>query len=126
MKPDDPAIACHHAIRRTQRVAGKKHLGRFGAPALLVVGMDMAVPADRIFQPLFLGETQRGFNLRADVGLADAAIEIRHEDYRRDLLDQGAISGFKIWKLGIVGPGLVRLFRRIHDASSAAEDFGDR
>ena len=116
MKPDHPAVARHHAIGRAQRTAGKKHLGRFDAPALLVVGMDVAVPAHRIFQPFFLRKTQRRFDLRADVGFADSPIQIGHEHHGGNLFHQGAISGFQIGKLRIVRPIPVRLFRRINDA----------
>ena len=71
-------------------------LGRFNAPALLVFGMDAVVPADRIFEPLFAGVAQCRFDLRADVCLADAAIEISHEDDGRNLLQQRAILGLEI------------------------------
>src|SRR5580704_938899 len=129
MKPKDAAIAGNHTIRGTQRVAGKKHLCRFYAPAALVVRMDVSIPADWILQPLFLRKTQRGFNLRTDVRLADAPIEIRHEHHGRNLFDQGAISGFQVRELRIPGPTLVWPFWRIQDASCAcrslvAEDSG--
>ena len=80
MKPDHAAVARQHPVGRPQRLAGKKHLGGFRAPALLVVGMNLLIPAHRIFQPFFLREAQRRFDLRADIGFADAAIEIGHED----------------------------------------------
>ena len=71
-------------------------LGGFHAPALLVVGMDVLVPAHRIFQPLFPREAQRRFDLRADVRLADTAVEIGHEDDGGNLLEQRAVFGFKV------------------------------
>ena len=81
--------------------------------------MNVAVPANRVFQPLLLRKTQRGFNLRADVGLADSAIEVRHEDDRGNLFHQGAISGFEIGELRIFRPLLVRPLRWIYDAPGA-------
>jgi len=82
--------------------------------------MDVPVPADGILQPLFLRKTQRGFDLRADVGFADSAIEICHEHHCGNLLYQRAIAGLDIGQLcvavTIFGPALIPLFWRIDDA----------
>ena len=45
----------------------------------LVVRMNLLIPAHWIFQPFALRKSHHRFNLRADVGFADAAIQIRHE-----------------------------------------------
>jgi len=88
MKPQDSAIAGNYTISRTQRIAGQKHLCRFDAPALFIVGINVAVPPNRIFQPFFLRKTEGSFNLRANIGLADAAIEmsLRNTIAREDVV----------------------------------------
>ena len=100
VEPDRRAVARNDAVRRAQRLAGEEHACCFNAPALLVVGMDAVVPADGIFKPLFARVAERGLNFRAHVGLADAAIEIGHENDRRNLLEQRAILGLEIRSVG--------------------------
>ena len=58
--------------------------------------MDALIPADRIFEPLLLREAQRGFDLRADVGFADAFVQIRHEHDGGNLLDERAVAGIDV------------------------------
>src|SRR5579863_1795406 len=87
--------------------------------------MDTVVPANRIFQPFLLREAECGFNLRADISLTDSAIEIGHENYGRNLLYQGAISGFEVRELSSIGTPRVStyflrrsriwLFRGVYD-----------
>ena len=101
MKPDDAAIACNHSIRGSQRLAGEEHLGSFQAPALLVIGVNVLIPADRIFQPFFSRISEGGFNLRAHIGFADTPVEIGHEDNRRYLLQQSTVFGLKVRRLRI-------------------------
>src|SRR6185503_20469571 len=55
----------------------------------------MLIPANRIFEPLFLGKTKRCFDLRADIRFADSAIEVDHEDYGRYLLEQRSVLRFR-------------------------------
>ena len=85
-----------HPVGRPERLAGQEHLGRLDAPAMLVLRVDVVVPADRILQPLRLGEPHDLLDPRAHVGLADAAIEVGHEDDRRHLLHQRAVLGFQV------------------------------
>ena len=96
VKPDDSPVPRKHAIGRPQRFARKKQLCRFDAPPLLVVRMDLLVPADRIFQPLLLREAEDRLDLRAHVGFADALVQVGHEDDGGNLLDQGAVLCFQI------------------------------
>src|SRR5579859_7721398 len=117
MKPEHAAISRQDTIGRTQRLSSKKHLGRFDAPAFLVVSVNLVVPANRIFQPLFLRETESGLDLGADVSLADTAIEICHENNSGDLLYQRAVSGFKVGKLRILCFTRTRMFRWVYDVS---------
>src|ERR1700757_4354933 len=77
--------------------------------------MDVAVPANWIFEPLFLRKAQRRFDLGTDVSLADPAIQISHKNYRGNLFYQRPISGFQIWQLRIVGTAFVWLFLLIYD-----------
>src|SRR5579872_1632174 len=57
--------------------------------------MDLLIPANGIFQPFLLGESERRFNLRAHVGFADPLVEICHEHDRRNLIEQHAIPRFE-------------------------------
>ena len=86
--------------------------------------MDVAIPAHRIFQPFFLGKTERSFDLGTHVRLACTPIEIRHEHYGWNLLHQGAISRFQIGELQIYGRCRAWRFRRIHDATGNAGAMG--
>ena len=83
-----------------KRFAGEKHLRRFHAPSRLVIGMNLLVPAHRVFQPFTLGKTQRRFNLRAHVGFADSLVQVGHEHDGGNLLDQSAIFRFQIYRRG--------------------------
>ena len=65
--------------------------------------MDLLKPADRIFQPLLLPETEAGFNLRTNIGFADSAVQISHENHRRNLFKQGPVFCFHVGKLGFAG-----------------------
>ena len=96
MKPDHPSIPRHDAIRRSQRLPGEKHFRGFIAPAALVVGMDLLIPANRIFQPFLLRKAERGFDLRTHIGFADTLIQIRHEHDRGNLIEQDPVSGFEV------------------------------
>ena len=91
-----PAVAGEHAVGGPERLAGQEHLRRLDAPAELILGMDVVVPADRILQPFGLGEAHDLLDARAHVGLADAAIEIGHEDDGRHLLHQGPVLGLQV------------------------------
>ena len=95
VEPDHAAVPCNHAVGGAKRLAREKHTGRFNAPALLVVGMNSVIPADRIFEPLFARVAERCFDLRADVCLADATIEIRHEDDGWNLLQKRSITALR-------------------------------
>ena len=103
MEPDNAAIARNHSICGAQRLAGEEHLGGFQAPALLVIGVNVLIPTDRIFQPFFSRISEGGFDLRAHIRLADTPVEISHEDNRRYLLQQSAVFGLKVWRLRIRG-----------------------
>jgi hypothetical protein len=68
--------------------------------------MDLLVPADRILQPFVSRESQRYFNVRADVGLPDALVEVGDEDDGGELFNEGAVSGFGVGRgFGWRGPG---------------------
>ena len=101
MKPDDATIARDYPICGSQRLARKKHLGGFQAPALLIIGMNVLIPANRIFQPLLSRIAKGRFDLRAHICFADTSVEISHEDDRRYLLQECAIFGLKIRRLRI-------------------------
>ena len=102
LEPDEVAIAGEHPVGRPERAPGQEHLRGLDAPAALIVRMDVVVPADRILQPFRLGEPHDLLDARAHVSLADAAIEIRHEDHRGHLLDEGAVLGLDVgqWRVG--------------------------
>ena len=75
---DDAGLAVHPHLAS---VAGDKAVfgaeidaraarpGKLRPPALAVVGMQLAIPQERIAQPFLLGEAQHDFDLRADVEL---------------------------------------------------------
>ena len=58
--------------------------------------MDLLIPTDGIFQPFVARESQCHFNVRADIRLTDALIEVGDEDNGGKLLDQRAVSGFGV------------------------------
>ena len=74
MEPKNSSVAREHSIGGLQRFAGEKHFRRFGTPTLLIVRINLLVPAHRIFQPLVLRKTERSFNLGADVGFANSFV----------------------------------------------------
>jgi hypothetical protein len=84
--------------------------------------MDLVVPADWVFQPLFLGKPQRFLNLRAHVGFADAAIEISHEHHGRNLLHQGTVPGFQIRKSTLRGDPFCSLAARRKNSRQALQN----
>ena len=85
-------VARDHAIHRAQRFAREQQPGRLARPARLVLGMDLLIPADRIFEPFRLREAERRLDVRTDVGLAGALVEKGHEHDRRQLLDQRLVA----------------------------------
>ena len=86
--------------------------------------MNVLIPADRIFEPLLAGVPKRGLDLRADVGLADAAIEIGHEDDGRNLLQQRAILGLEIRSVCVSGQCGAVQRQRLKSCRRAAEHAG--
>ncbi len=96
LKPDHVPVARDHAIAGADRFAGEKHFGGFHRPAVLIVGMDLLIPADGIFQPFVARESERDFNVRTDVRLPDALIQIGGKNHGGDLLHQRAVSGFYV------------------------------
>src|SRR3984885_12906625 len=97
MKPDYPAIPGDHAVGGAQRCTGKKHLSSFNTPALFVLGMNLLIPANGIFQPFFLRKTESRLDLRTDIGFTDSPLQVSHENHSGDLLDQSTIDriGFR-------------------------------
>ena len=124
LEPDEVAIAGEHPVGRPERVAGQEHLRGLDAPAELVVRMDVVVPADRILQPLRLGEPHDLLDARTHVGLPDAAIEVRHEDHGGHLLDEGPVLGLDVgqWRVGRAGPPSAGEPSRTNTAARLAED----
>ncbi len=98
VEPDDSPIPRQHTVGGPQRFARKKQLSRFHAPSLLVVGMDLLIPADGVLQPLLLRETQDSFNLRADVSLAHPLVQVGHEYNRGNLLYQRPVFRLQVGK----------------------------
>src|ERR1700722_19081639 len=96
LEPYHVTVAGNYSIAGADGLAGEKYLGSLHAPALFIVRMDLLVPADRVFQPFITRESQRHFNVRTDVGWADALIEVGDENNRRELLNQRAITGFDV------------------------------
>jgi hypothetical protein len=72
------------------------------APADLVVGMDLPIPANRIFQPFLLRKAERRFDLRTHIRFANTLIQVRHEHDRGNLIEQDPVSGLearpRIWR----------------------------
>src|ERR1700685_3461037 len=91
LEPYDVPVPRDDPVRRSQWLYGQKHLGRFYAPALLIVRMNVLVPADRVLQPLVGRKPKRILDLRTYVGFTAALVEIGHEDNGRDLIQQCAI-----------------------------------
>src|SRR5271168_3629006 len=54
LKPKHSSIARNHAVSRSQRLAGQEHFRGLHAPSHLVIGMNLPVPAHRVFQPFAL------------------------------------------------------------------------
>src|SRR5271165_2021903 len=79
--------------------------------------MNLLVPEHRILEPFRLRESQRGFDLRADIGFADAAIEIGHEYDGGKLLHQGPVFGFEIRELRVANRTLIEPFKKMMKAA---------
>ena len=101
VKPDNAAIPRNYSICGSERLAGEEHLGSFQAPAFLVMGVNVLIPANRILQPFFTRISEGRFNLRAHIRFTDAPVEISHENNRRYLLQKGAVFGLKVWSVRI-------------------------
>ena len=105
LKPDYVPIARQHAIAGPNGFAGEEHLGCLHGPAVLVIRMDLLIPTNGILQPFVAGESQRDFNVRTDVGLPYALIQVGSEDHGRNLLHQRSVSGFDVRRgFGTRGP----------------------
>ena len=96
LKPKHPAVTRHDPVRGSQGFAREEHLRRFHAPSRFVIGVDLLIPAHRVFQPFTLGKTQRCFNLRAYVSFADSLVQVGHEHHSGNLLQQSAVFRFQI------------------------------
>ena len=79
----------------------------------LVVGMDLLVPANRVFQPFRLRKSQRLFDLRADVGLANSLVQVGHENNGGNLVEQRPVARLDI------GRGIARTDRMLAEAVDA-------
>src|ERR1700733_13420771 len=110
--PSDPRIILasqwNQINRRSQRLAGEKHSCCLEAPALFVVRMDVLVPANGVLQPLLPRVSQRCLDLRTDICLTDATIQIDHKDYSGNLFQKRAILGLQVRGVRIPDPRLVR------------------
>src|SRR5277367_3287662 len=98
MKRDDISASGDDPINGTQRPTGKKHFRSLSAPAHLVVLVYPFIPADGVFEPLFLRKAQHLFNLWADVRLATTPIQRNHENDSRELLNQCPIFCVQVWE----------------------------
>ena len=101
MKPDDAAIPRNYSICGAERLAGEEHLRGFQAPALLIIGVNVLIPANRILQPFFPRISEGRFNLRAHIRFTDTPVEMGHENNRRYLLQKGAVFRLKVWSVRI-------------------------
>ena len=88
VNPDDPAVLAQEAIDRLEGRAGGAGGGKVLVPAFAVIGVELPIPEDGIFQPFFLGEAEQLFDLRADVQFRDALVQGSDEGHRRDVLHQ--------------------------------------
>ena len=103
MKPYDLAITRNYPICRAQRLPRKEHLCGFQTPALLVLGVDVLVPENWIFQPLLSRISKCSFDLRAHIRFADTSVEISHKYDRRYLLQKSTVFSLKIWYVSVRG-----------------------
>jgi hypothetical protein len=92
VKPDHPSIASENAVHRFERRSLQEHLGGFNAPPISIFRVNLVVPANRIVQPFLTRESKYLFDLRADISLTDASIQIGHKDHGGDLLHKHAVS----------------------------------
>jgi hypothetical protein len=60
--------------------------------AVAIVGVELAIPEERITQPFLLRVAEHRLDLRAHVELAHVLVERGQEGDGRDLLDQAAIA----------------------------------
>src|SRR5439155_26691767 len=86
--PDHAAIAGQKAIHGAKWLGGGAGPGKFEVPAFAIFRMQLSMPKYRIIQPFLLRESKQVHDLRADVKLADAAVQGSHERDGRNLLDQ--------------------------------------
>src|SRR6266403_3316450 len=102
MEPDGVSIPGEDPIDGSQRFTREHHLGGLKVPTLLIIRVNLAIPSDRIVEPLILRKSKRGLYIGTDIGLADSSIEKNHEDHRRNLFNQGMISGFNVWQRSMI------------------------
>src|SRR5438094_2659804 len=74
--------------------------------------MYLAIPPDRIIQPLSLRKTEHGLDVRAHISFTDASIQEGHKDDGRDLLDKRPISGVEARQLIMRGPACCAVFEK--------------
>src|SRR5262249_32254010 len=87
--PDHVAVLGHEPVLRPEGFAFGTGRGKLRVPAVAVVRVQLAVPQDRIFQPLLLREAKHLLDLRADIELRYAFVERGHKGTRWDVLHQG-------------------------------------
>src|SRR5687767_8053314 len=87
VKPDNAPVASKDSIKRFQWLTRQEQFRSFDAPSILVVWMDLLIPAHRIIQPFFLSESQYLFDLRANICLANTFIHESHKNDCRDLFN---------------------------------------
>ena len=99
--PDDLAVTREEAVLGAEVLAGRAGHRELGVPAVLVVGVELAIPEDGVFQPLLLGEPEHGLDLRRDVKLVGPFVERGHEGDGRELLDERPVSRLGLELLGL-------------------------
>jgi hypothetical protein len=90
--PDDSTIAGNKPALGTKGSPGPTAASKFLVPNGPVVRVQLRVPEERVLQPLFLTESEKRLDMRADVHLVLALAQDGHEGHCRNLFKKGSVS----------------------------------
>src|SRR4029453_725464 len=102
MEPNGMSVPADNPRHGSQGFTREHHLGGFYVPPLLMIGVDLAIPSDRIVEPLILRKSKCGLDVGTDVSLADSSIKEKHKDNPGNLFKQVLVPGFDVRKRSMI------------------------
>ena len=91
--PNLAIVAGDEPVLRAEIDPETARAGELRPPPLAVVGMQLAIPEERIAQPFLLREAEHDFDLRAHVDLVVSLVERGHEGDGRNSFDERPVAG---------------------------------